>query len=223
LLAALLLVPAYAYALDTNLTLTSPAPADQQYQQTENSPCILGEPSCDDPAGWTHTDFPPGGGSQNYDETSPTYTVGQITTALGGTSLVVGIDVNTTTQPTATETLAVFEVWIGGTLTYAYYAAGCSSVDFVCTGTTLTTANNGNGYADAILASIDLSGYAAGTEVYFRAVVNSATDGREQFFLINTEAPPPVIPEPASLALLGTGLLGVARAVRRRRRQSAAA
>jgi hypothetical protein len=222
LLAALLLVPAQSYALGTNLTLTSPAPVAEQYQQTQNSPCVLGEPSCNDPAGWTHTNFPPGGGSQNYDATSPTYTVGQITGVVG-TSFIVGIDVNTTTSPLATEKLAAFEVYIGGVLTYAYYATGCSTGDYICTGTDLTTANNGNGYADALLKTISLAGYSAGTTVTFRAVVNSATDGREQFFLINTTTPPPVIPEPASLALLGTGLLGVARAVRRRRQNRSVA
>jgi hypothetical protein len=229
--AAIMLTPASAYALATNLTLTNPAPESQQYQQTANSPCVLGESSCKDPAGWEHSDFPPGGGSTMYDVTNvvgqdnwsaandPTlYEVSQITSVLGGSTFIVGIDVNTTTQPLATEHLNAFEVYVNGTLTWAYYGSGCSTGVYTCTGTQLVTANNGNGYADALLGTISLAGLQSTDLISFRAVVSNATDGREEFFLINTSNPPPVIPEPASLALLGTGLLGVARAVRRRRR-----
>ena len=236
LAAAMMLTPASAYALATNLTLVNPAPVTEQYQQTLNSPCVLGEPSCKDPAGWEHSDFPPGGGSQNYDVTNvvgqdnwsaandPTlYEKSQIVGVIGSSSFIVGIDVNTTTTP-ATEFLKAFEVFVDGVLTFAYYGAGCAtgSLGAGCTGTQLATANNGNGYADALLTGINLSAFADTALVSFRAVVSNATDGREQFFLINTSSPPPTIPEPGSLALLGTGLFSLARAVQRRRRKATA-
>jgi NAD/NADP transhydrogenase beta subunit len=60
------------------------------------------------------------------------------------------------------------------------------------------------------------------TVVFFYANLDNTTDGREEFFLISTTAPPPVIPEPASMTLLGTGLVGIASAIRRRRNQKKA-
>lgn len=201
------------------LTLINPAPADQQYQQTLNSPCVIGEPSCQDPAGWTHTNFPAGGGTQTYDSTSPTYTVGQINTIVG-TSLLIGIDVNTAgtqdcvvdgiARKCADEQLDLLEVLINGVQQFVYNPAS--------PGTRLVTSNNGNGFADVLLSGLDLSGFAVTDTVVFHAIINTATDGREQIFLINTANPPPVVPEPASLTLLGGGLLGIAQAIRRRRR-----
>ena len=212
LCAAILSVPSSAVAA-TTLTLVDPAPANQQYQQTLNSPCVVGESSCKNPAGFVQGDIPNGSPSE-YDVTSPGYTVAQIT-ALVGNAPIVGIDINTTTTPTATEVLMDFMVYktVGAvtTLIFEYHSAS-----------PLIVANNGNGYADALLTGLDFSTLNATDVITFRAHVNNATDGKEEFFLINGSVPPPVIPEPATLSLLGGGLLAVARSVRRRRATSVA-
>jgi hypothetical protein len=216
LAAAALFLPAPSSAA-TSLVLVDPAPVNQQYQQTQNSPCVIGESSCNNPAGFVETDIPNGSAGQAYD-LSATYNVGQVRNIVGD-SFIIGIDINTTTHPLATEFLDAFNVFINGALAYTY--------DPASPGTQLTVVNNGNGYADALLcptgspagctSGMSIAGLSAGLSISFEAIVNSATDGKEQFFLISTTNPPPTVPEPASLVLLGSGLLATHRAIRRRK------
>ena len=78
-------------------------------------------------------------------------------------------------------------------------------------------ANNGNGFADWTLGTVDLTGFASTATVLFHAVWNNAVDGGESFFLVSTTQPPPGVPEPATLALLG-GALTAMGFIRRRKR-----
>ena len=77
-------------------------------------------------------------------------------------------------------------------------------------------ASNGNGFADWTLGTVDLSGFAQNATVLFHAVWNNAVDGGELFFIVGATPTTPV-PEPASLALMGTALLGFSLIAKRRK------
>jgi hypothetical protein len=180
------------------------------FQQTENSPCVIGEPSCNQPDGFGVGIIPTGPAGENYDVDSPDYTVAQIE-AIVGSSFFVGIDVNTAAgQPI--EVLQFFGMYVNDVLIDSF-SLGPGGEAFALT-------NNGNGFSDALLRNFSSLSLFLDTDlVHFQAIVTGATDGREQFFLISSgDQPeePPVIPEPGSLMLLGSGLLIGARRLRQR-------
>jgi len=175
-------------------------------QQTFNNPCVIGDESCTDGSlDHPHTVFPMGGGSQTYDEVSPVYTIADVRDAVGD-FFRIGIDVNTTQANS--ETLELFEILIDG------------AVEFVYNGPTSIAPPpaNGTGFSDWILSNVDISGWDGTSTIQFHVIISGAVDGREQIFLINSD--PHLAPEPATMALFGTGLLGLA-GLRRRRRKRA--
>jgi len=188
-------VPA-AHAAPISLTLQSEAQQSVGPQSTSN-PCIIAATQCQQPAGLSFTNFVASGNISLYNETSPTYTVSQLE-SFGLESFNIAIDVNTTQA--AGERLLTFEVLVNGNVEYLYN--GPTNIGQI--------SNNGNGYADWTLRTVDLSGFASDATVMFHALWDNASDGGESFFLVSTLTPTPheVVPEPASLALLGGALLG---------------
>jgi hypothetical protein len=167
-------------------------PAQTIGPQSTSAPCIIAGTTCQNPAGFDYTNFVQSGGISSYDEASPEYEIADFPFL----QFNVAIDVNTAAGG---EVLDLFEISVDGTVIYIYNGDGNIG----------SLSSNGNGYADWTLRSVDLSGYDPGQIVQFHAVWNTASDGAESFFIVSSGTPP-VIPEPATLLFLGTGLAGLA-------------
>ena len=170
------------------------------YQQTLNSPCVIGNPSCNNPAGFDFTLLPVSPTSPQV-TTSPTYTVDQIRAVIGGNTFFIGIDISQAPGQ-GPYTLNSFLVNIGGTDQFLF----SGPEDFT---------SSGNGFSDFVLKTVDLTAFAGAANVVFTANFSNDNGAREQFFVVSTDAPPAPVPEPGTLLLLGSTLAGLEWARRR--------
>jgi hypothetical protein len=215
---ALLMAPAGLFAIP--LTLVGPISGNTVGPQSASNPCIIAGTNCSQPAGFGYNNFTSNGSISSYNiySITPTaqvddgvkgtpYTVAQLT-ALGSTSFNIAIDVNTTSA--AGETLQLLEV-----LQCTTAACTSTSVLYNYAGPTNIggIANNGNGFADSTLNTVNLAGHASTDLILFHAVWNNASDGAESFFIVPTA--PVNTPKPSPLLLLGAGIVGIGIASRK--------
>lgn len=193
-------VPFTAQAVPVALT-----PDAGVFQQTNNNPCVIGNPSCNNPAGFGFTTLPVNPTSPQI-TTSPTYSVDQIRTLLGGSNtFFIGVDISQA-QGQAAYTLNSFTVNVGGTDAFQF----TGPQDFT---------SSGNGFSDFVLKTINLTPFASDAAVVFTANFSNDNGAREQFFVVSSGELPAPVPEPATLVLVGSTLAAAGLLGRREKRE----
>jgi hypothetical protein len=203
-------------------TLLPLGQASEEVQQQGQGECVIAYAGACPTTTWDFynlNDLPGGGGSiSDYDVLSPIYTVEEIINAVSATFLI-GVDLNNTNEP---QTVTILEVIINGIVEFANANTFTGTAD-----------DNGTGFADLSMGTIDLRSFASDDEVQFRFAVDPQNDGLEQVFLLdnndrclpgNFECPPDieVIPLPTTLPLLAGGLMALGALLRSRSRKTKA-
>jgi hypothetical protein len=203
------------YAAAIQLSVDNSA-STTHFQQNFDDPCIFGGPDCQPAPGFpTETSIAVGGSVSIIDAGTVnnlpsngqpvlfSATVAQITGLAGGlfgNTFKIGVDINEAGNGTSLPiNILQFEVWDGAT-----------ELAFLPTNTSLTAFANGTGFSDALLSSVSLAGLPTTDTIQFRLRYNGASDGTDSFFLVSTTGGvSPVVPEPISSALVGTGLISL--------------
>ena len=201
------------------------------FQQTNNNPCVIGDQSCKEPALMTYNSWSgtPNAQGSTYDLFSPVYVAAagsfpfNFSNQTIPTAFTIGVDENISAGA-SNEVLQFFRVWdcTGPVTAGTFHMSGnnsniaqCTAIDTANSFQTVMTVpneNNGNGFSDYILTGFSLT---AGHFYEFEASVSNDTDGMEEYFIIPTNSPA-ATPEPGTLVLFGSGLLGLAGVLRRR-------
>jgi hypothetical protein len=214
---AVLVTSSFVYA-DTLLTVDNTASTIHYTQQT-GAPCIYGYPSCKNGGFPAFTSIQVGGNDTIVDAgtvaNNPSNglpvlftTTAALIKGLGvGGQTWIGFDVNESVNTTIN--ILQFDVVDMTTST---------TLAHLNTNTPLATFANGTGFSDALLKGLDLTSISGTDQIQFSLRYDDASDGTEQVFLISQNNPPPPIPEPASIVLLGTAFLSTAYYLRRRGR-----
>lgn len=203
LLATLIGAVSIAVPARATITFDDSASTDNTFQQTSNSPCVIGNPSCNQPSGMDATEV--ANPSNPYDLFSPVYTATSPFTTFSGDliplTFSIGIDDNLATSK-GLEVLEAFNTYVCPDTT----GVGCT-LDGANSFTgphDIPNNNNGNGFSDMTLNGFSLT---AGNLYMFEASVSNDTDGMEQFFIIPSGFA--AVPEPVTSTLVGVGLVSL--------------